>query len=66
MPTYQAFITDKRYRVPTLKLVTAASRIEAEAAAEQLFRESPHHAGLELWDGDEVVMRRGSQAPTSA
>ncbi len=62
MRTYQAFISDRRYRVPTLRLVNAASRAQAEAAAEQMFRESPQHAGIELWDGDQLILRRGVPA----
>lgn len=46
--TFEFFLDDDRYAVPTLKLIEAASLAEAAALAKRLLRESPHHKGVEV------------------
>jgi hypothetical protein len=59
MNTFEIFIHDDRYSVPTLHLVMAADEIAAVAAAESLLRASPHHRGVELWGGGDQLLERG-------
>ena len=43
MHTFQLYITDDRYSVPTLKLVLASNSNGAREEAERMLMESPHH-----------------------
>jgi len=50
--TFEVFVDDDRYTVPTLHLVSAADERRARELAESLMRESAHHRGVELrWEG---------------
>ena len=46
--TFEIFIDDDRYAVPTLYLVTAPDEARALTLAERMVAESPHHLGAEL------------------
>ena len=46
--TFEIFVDDDRYAVPTLHLVTAEDEAGAVAIAEGMVAESPHHLGAEL------------------
>jgi hypothetical protein len=46
--TFELYLDDDRYAVPTFKLIEAADEAAAVALAHRLLRESPHHRGAEL------------------
>lgn len=48
MPTFEAYIDDDRYEVPSLYLINAHDDAGASAAAQRLLDESPHHQRVEL------------------
>lgn len=55
MKTFELFVHDDRYSVPTLHLVSVAAEAMARGAAEALLRSSPHHLGVELWcEGEQI------------
>jgi hypothetical protein len=60
---FQVYLDDERYAVPTLHLVSAASLARAIELAEALWREGPHHRGVELRSGDTVLYAAGSMSP---
>ena len=47
-PTFEIFVDDRRYAVPTLHLVSAEDEAAARQIAEQMVSESDHHVGAEL------------------
>ena len=49
MQTYQFFVTDDRYTVPTLKLNMAPNRAGAREEAERLLAESRHHVSVAVY-----------------
>jgi hypothetical protein len=49
--TYEFYIEDERYSVPTLQLVTAQSHLEALQLALALLNDGPHHKGVEVCQG---------------
>ena len=51
MHTYEIFIDDARYSVPTLQLVAARDTFEALEMAQALMRDGAHHLGVELCHG---------------
>ena len=46
--TFELYLDDDRYAVPTLKLIEAGDEVEALSVARRLLHESPHHRGAEL------------------
>lgn len=46
--TFEIFVDDDRYAVPTLHLVAADDVAAAFAIAQRMVAESPHHLGAEL------------------
>lgn len=46
--TFEIYVDDDRYAVPTLHLITAADEPGAFAVAERMVAESPHHLGAEI------------------
>ncbi|THD82712.1 MAG: hypothetical protein E7812_01135 [Phenylobacterium sp.] len=59
MNTFEAFIHDDRYTVPTLHLVSAVDEGAARDAADALLRASPHHLGVELCRNGEQIAALG-------
>jgi hypothetical protein len=54
---YEVYIHDTRYLVPSLYLISASSVERALKLAEQLWRESPHHRGVEVrQDGARIAV----------
>jgi hypothetical protein len=51
-PTYEVFVEDSRYAVPTLHLIQAADEAAARLQAQRLLAESRHHLAVELRRGD--------------
>ena len=60
MPTFQLFIDDDRYAAPTLKILVGGDAAWARTSAKQALNESPHHVGVELFDGDRRLFALGS------
>jgi hypothetical protein len=60
--TFEIFVHDDRYSVPTLKLMPAADEAAARRAAEILFMGSTHHSGVELWADGEQILELGNCA----
>jgi len=48
MASFEVFIDDDRYRVPSLYLIDAVDEGAARRLASKLWRESAHHLGVEL------------------
>ena len=59
MITFELFVHDDRYSVPTLHLVSCRDEAGAQAAAEALLRAGPHHLGVEVCCGDEHILSLG-------
>jgi len=55
--TFELFINDERYSVPTLRLITAWSEDEALAIAQVVLRESYFHLAVELCLNGEILAR---------
>ena len=69
MPSYEIFIDDDRYSVPSLYLITATDSARACAIAERLWQDSKHHQGVEVRREGELVFGCGTydqQARTAA
>lgn len=60
--TYELYLDDDRYAVPTLHLIPARCEATALAIATRLLRESEHHRGAELCLGDERLAGLGTFA----
>jgi hypothetical protein len=60
MTTYEIFVQDDRYSVPTLNLVSCSDEAGAWRAADALLRASPHHLGVEVCRGDEQILTLGA------
>lgn len=60
MSTFEAFIHDDRYTVPTLHLVSAFDEAGARDAADALLRASAHHLGVELCRNGEQIVQLGA------
>lgn len=60
--TFEIYVDDERYSVPTLHLITAATEAHAREVAERLLRESAHHLGAELRLAGERLAGLGSFA----
>jgi hypothetical protein len=57
MPDFQVYVDDDRYSVPSLYLIAAPSEGLARLKAEELWRSSDHHLGVELTcDGQRVCV----------
>jgi hypothetical protein len=59
MTTFEAFVHDDRYTVPTLHLVSATDEATARGLADELLRASPHHLGVELCRNGEQLAALG-------
>ncbi|MCR5880812.1 hypothetical protein [Phenylobacterium sp. J367] len=55
MPTYTYLIVDDRYSVPSLKFEEAENDGEAQAAARADLQANPHHAAVEVRQGDQMI-----------
>ena len=66
MADYEVFVDDDRYKVPSLYLITAGSEARARAIADELWRTSLHHRGVELRRAGERLLGMGSLAETTA
>jgi hypothetical protein len=57
---YTLLIHDDRYSAPSLYLLTVDSDPQASALAHARLTESDHHRGVELWDGERLVLKLGA------
>jgi hypothetical protein len=64
MADFEVYIDDDRYAVPSLYLITALSDGRARAMAEELWRSSEHHQGVELHREGERIFGAGSMGPS--
>jgi DNA-binding FrmR family transcriptional regulator len=48
MITFEFFVHDDRYSVPTLQLIAAVDEAAARTAADMLLQASSHHLGVEV------------------
>ncbi|HZZ90441.1 MAG TPA: hypothetical protein VFE13_19085 [Caulobacteraceae bacterium] len=55
MRTFNLFIEDDRYTVPTLAFVTARDKRAALRLAMRRLEESPHHLCVEVCEGDDFL-----------
>jgi hypothetical protein len=62
MPTFEVYVDDDRYSVPSLYLITADNAARARAMAEELWRGSEHHLGVEVMRDGERLFVEGSYA----
>jgi hypothetical protein len=62
MSDYEVYVDDDRYKVPSLYLITANSELRARAIADELWRSSQHHQGVELRRDGERLVGLGSLA----
>jgi hypothetical protein len=60
--TYELYLDDDRYAVPTLHLIPARDEATALQIATRLLNESEHHRGAELCLGDERLAGLGTFA----
>lgn len=56
MPDLTAFISDRRYSVPTLRVVPADAASRADEIARRILDESPWHIAVELRVNDRLVL----------
>ena len=63
--TFEVYIDDDRYQVPTLFFIAASDAISAAEAAREMLSESEHHRGVELRCGERKVYAAGSFAQAS-
>lgn len=60
--TFELYVDDDRYAVPTFHLITAMSAAHAQEKAERILGESAHHLGAELRLAGERLAGLGSFA----
>jgi hypothetical protein len=64
MADFEVYVDDDRYSVPSLHLISAQSVARAKMVAEELWRASEHHQGVELRRGGERIFSAGSMSPS--
>ena len=67
MRTFEIYVTDDRYSVPTLLLATVNEEARAREIAERLLDESVHHLGVEVCEGGRLLFSletRGDEDPS--
>ena len=62
MADYEVYIDDNRYQVPSLYLISAGDEARAHAIANDLWRSSAHHRGVELRKDGERLLGLGTLA----
>lgn len=61
-PTFEIYLDDSRYTVPTLYLVPADDADAARRIVEQMMEESVHHLGAELCFDGQLLAAMGTFA----
>jgi len=62
MADYEVYVDDNRYQVPSLYLISASDEARAGAIANEIWRSSQHHRGVELRRDGERLLGLGSLA----
>jgi hypothetical protein len=62
MADFEVYVDDNRYQVPSLYLITATDEARACAIADELWRSSEHHRGVELRHEGERLLGLGTLA----
>ena len=62
LQTFQLLIDDDRYTVATLNFVAARDAKRARAIAEKILRDTAHHRGVEVFQGDLRLFGLGTMA----
>ena len=62
MHTYSCFIHDRRYAVPTLRLIDAADDDDARSRALDELAASRDHLGVELHSDTQLILKRERRA----
>jgi hypothetical protein len=62
MQNFTVLVHDDRYRAPMLRLVQAEDAKHARQLAQEIFAETAHHRGVEVWGGEERVFGIGPAA----
>ena len=57
MRTYALYIHDRRYSVPTLKIVTAGDELDARELAQKHLEDGDHHLAVEVLEGQTELFR---------
>ena len=60
--TFEIYLDDARYLVPTLKLIAAPDEDGAIKIAQLLLEESGHHRGVEICQGGQRITGLGTYA----
>ncbi len=55
MQTYEIYIEDSRYSVPTLVFILAGSDTRAKARAAELLGQSPCHSSVDIWKAGRLL-----------
>jgi hypothetical protein len=63
--TFQLFIDDDRYSVPTLQLFESEDEAAARARARELLAESAHHRGVEVCENGVSLFTCRAQSTSS-
>ena len=61
-PTFEIYLDDSRYAVPTLHLVSANDVQAAQLIAKKMLDESVHHRGAELCHDGQLLVAMGTLA----
>jgi hypothetical protein len=61
MRSFRFFINDERPGWSDFRFLQSPGELEAWTLAEQTFRESAHHRGVEVWDGEELIFVVGAR-----
>ena len=60
MRSFEIYVFDDRYSVPTLHFVSAKDEARARDIAERILSESGHHLGVEVSEGGRALFLVGS------
>jgi hypothetical protein len=61
MREFRMLVNDDRPGRSDFSWVQTSSETRARDIAEQTFRATPHHIGVELWEADELIFVIGSR-----
>jgi len=65
MADFEVYVDDDRYSVPSLYLISALDDARARTTAEEMWRTSEHHQGVELRRDGERILALGSYSPSA-
>jgi hypothetical protein len=65
VPDFQFYVTDDRYSVRSLLLVTASSRCGARRIAQRVLGQ-PHHHAVEVWEREQQLFTLSEADPRNS